>query len=268
VANRYQNVLITGASSGIGRAMALWWWRRGANVWATARRLDALEALRQSADGRIHPITMDVSREAETVARIQAIDEQCGGLDLVVANAGVGAPTPARRADWGQVEQVLRTNVMGAAATLTAVLPRMVQRGQGHVVGISSVASYTGLGAYSSYCGSKAFLSVFLESVRIDLHGTGVKATCIEPGFVNSEGAAQLDGKVARPFMVSTDAAAEKFGRAIERGVRRLAWPKVHAWSSALLRWVPSPVLEPVAKRISESQLRLLDGTTAQGVRS
>src|SRR5205823_3266044 len=112
----------------------------------------------------------------------------------VIANAGVGDLTPAHLATWAMVERVLRVNVTGAAATVTAVLPRMVRRGRGHVVGISSVAAYKGLGACSSYSGSKAFFSTFLESLRVDLHGTGVRVTCIEPGFVKSEMSDRLEG--------------------------------------------------------------------------
>src|SRR5262245_21794625 len=102
----YEKVLITGASSGIGRGMALWWARSGATVWATARRTKNLEELAAQGDGRIHAVAMDVSKERETVERIQAIDEECGGLDLVVANAGVGGATPAQLADWTMVEAV------------------------------------------------------------------------------------------------------------------------------------------------------------------
>lgn len=259
MSNPYEKVLITGASSGIGRGMALWWAKRGATVWATARRTSNLEALAKEGGGKIIAVAMDVSKEAETVAKIQEIDDACGGLDLVIANAGVGGGTPAQLADWPRVEQVLRTNVMGAAATITAVLPRMVGRGRGHVAGVSSVAGYSGLGCYSSYNGSKAFLSVFLESLSIDLYGTPVKVTCIEPGFVVSEMTQKLEGKAPMPFRATTEAAVEKFCTAILRGKRRFAWPTVHALGSAALRWVPSMVLEPVAQSASKPQLAMVE---------
>ncbi|MBK7859536.1 MAG: SDR family NAD(P)-dependent oxidoreductase [Archangiaceae bacterium] len=256
---KYEKVLITGASSGIGRGMALWWAKRGATVWATARRTKNLDELAAQGEGRIRPVAMDVSREAETVAAIQQIDLECGGLDLVVANAGVGGPTPAHLSDWARVETVLRTNVMGAAATLTAVLPRMLERGHGHVAGVSSVAGYTGLGAYSSYNGSKAFLSIFLQSLSIDVYGTGVKVTCIEPGFVKSEMTDRIEGRAPMPFRASTEVAVEKYCRAILKGARRISWPTVHAVSSAALRWVPAPVMEPIAQKISKPQVALVE---------
>lgn len=251
----YGTVLLTGASSGIGREMALWWARRGARVWAAARREKQLEALAAEGQGKITPISMDVAREAETAERIRALDEEVGGLDLVVANAGVGDPTPGRKATWEHVERVLRINVTGAAATLTAVLPRMVERGRGHVVGVSSVAGYRGLGAYSAYCSSKAFLSVFLESLQVDLRGTGVRVTCIEPGFVKSEMTARIEGRAPMPFMATTEDAADRYCRAI----LRFAYPRVHAIPARLMRLVPAPIYEPLAQRASAPQVALFD---------
>ncbi len=257
---RYRTALITGASSGIGRAMALWWARRGTKVYAAARRTALLDELAQAGQGAIEPVALDVSKEAEAVARIQALDEQVDGLDLVIANAGVGDATPADLASWAHVEAVLRVNVTGAAATLTAVLPRMVQRGRGHVVGVSSVAGYFGAGAFSSYSASKAFLSVFLQSLRVDLRGTGVKVTTVEPGFVKSEMTAKNNGAIPMPFIAETDDAADRFCQAIARGARTVAYPRVHAVSSRVISLVPAPLFEPIARRASEPQRRLLFG--------
>ena len=260
---RYSTVLITGASSGIGHAMSLWWARRGATVYAAARREKHLLALAEQAGRGVEPVVLDVAREAECVRRVRELDDACGGFDLVIANAGVGDPSPARLADWPEVERILRINVMGAAATITAVLPRMVERDRGHVAGISSLASYRGLGAYSAYCGSKAFLSTFLESVRVDLHGTRVRATCIEPGFVKSEMTARIEGRAPMPFMASAEAAADKFGRAILRGARRCAYPAVHALSSRAITWVPAPIYEPLAQRASRPQIEMFESERA-----
>jgi short-subunit dehydrogenase len=255
----YKTALITGASSGIGREMALWWARKGTKVYAAARRVSMLEDLAKLGNGLIIPVTLDVSKEAETVEKMQKLDEESGGIDLVIANAGVGDPTPAQVSTWPMVERVLKVNVMGAAATLTALLPRMVQRGRGHVVGISSVASYVGLGAYSCYSGSKAFLSTFIESLRVDLYGTPVKATCIEPGFVKSEMSAKLEGKAPMPFVAATDKAADVFCKAIVRGARSVAYPRVHAIPSMAMSWVPKPIFEPLAQRASKPQLALVE---------
>lgn len=247
----YRTALITGASSGIGRALALWFARRGTKVYAAARRTKQLEALAREGEGRIEPMALDVSREAETVRRIQELDDACGGLELVIANAGIGDATPARLVSWEEIERVLRVNVSGAAATITAVLPRMVERDRGHVVGVSSIAARAPLGAYSAYCASKSFLSMFLAAVRVDLSGTNVKATTIEPGFVKSEMSARLEGKAPTPFMAETDVAADRFGRAILRGARVYAYPKIHSAAAQVMGLSPAPIYEPLARRAS-----------------
>jgi short-subunit dehydrogenase len=254
---RYSKVLITGASSGIGRAMALWWAARGATVYAAARRQSMLDELAKEGAGLIKPVALDVSKHVELVAKLQALDDEVGGLDCVIANAGVGDPTPAHLATWEMVERLVAVNVSGLAATITAVLPRMVKRGRGHVVGIASVAGYSGLGAYSGYSASKAFVSTFMQSLQVDLYGTGVKALCVEPGFVKSEMQSKLEGKAPMPFVMATDRAAHLIGRAIEKNTRRIAFPWLHAWPGKLISWLPRFIVEPMAQRASLPQVQI-----------
>jgi short-subunit dehydrogenase len=222
----YHNALVTGASSGIGRALALWLARHGVRVHAAARRAPLLEALRdeaRTAGATVEPFALDVTRTEEAIGRIQALDQACGGLDLVVANAGVGAFTSGRNLQWEQVERVLAVNVMGAAATISAVAARMAERRRGHLVAISSVAAFRGLPRLAAYAGSKAFLRVFMESLRVDLRGTGVRVSSIHPGFVRSE---MTQGNHApMPFLLETDDAAARIGRAIFRGARQQLFP-------------------------------------------
>ena len=223
----YRSALITGASSGIGRALALWFARKGTHVWAAARRRDALNTLAEearSAGGRVLPFALDVTDTEETVRLIRTLDEECGGLDLVVANAGISVATDGRRLDWSDVEKILQVNVLGAAATLSAALPAMVSRGRGHLVGVSSLAAWRGMPRFSAYCGSKAFLSVFLEGLRVDLRKAGLRVTSIHAGYVKSEITA--GGRQDRmPFLVETDDAADRIGRAILRGDRVYSFP-------------------------------------------
>lgn len=236
--------------------MAKWYAAHGSKVLAAARRLQRLEALAQSCPG-IVPVALDVSDSAKTAAAIESLDDAHDGIDVVIANAGVGSPTPGDCAHWSEVEAMLRVNVNGAAATLTAILPRMVQRGHGRIAGVSSVARHAGLGAYSGYCGSKAFLSMFLQSLRVDLRGTGVTATCIEPGFVKSEMSDKIEGRAPMPFIAPTETAADVFCRAVERGARTVAFPRVHSVASRALGWLPWFAYEPLARRASEPQREL-----------
>jgi short-subunit dehydrogenase len=146
---------------------------------------------------------------------------------------------------------------------LTAVLPRMVKRGHGRVAGISSIAARRGLGGYSCYSAIKAFVSSFLESIRVDLHGTGVTATCIEPGFVKTEINEHFVGITPMPFRMEAARAAEKVGRAILAGKRVLSFPWQLALGSGLLGVVPDAIYEPLGKRVLVTQTRLLAARAA-----
>lgn len=264
MAEQIRTALITGASSGIGRELAIWFARRGITVYAAARRTPLLEELVRGGHGKIVPLKLDVSKEAATVRAIVALDDECQGLDLVVANAGVGDATPAQTSSWEMVERVLRVNVMGAAATLTALLPRMVERNRGWLAGTSSLIAWRGLGAYSSYSASKAFLSTFLESLRVDLQGTNVHVTCVEPGFVMTEMNEKLAEVAPMPFKLNPDRAAQKIGTAILGGKRVLSFPWPTALGYRAITMIPASIFEPLAKRASRSQVAFHEALRAK----
>jgi len=248
---KYGTALITGASSGLGYGLALWFAKRGTRVFAAARRTQHLQACAEEArvaGGTVEPVEMDVSRTDETMARIQRIDADCGGLDLVVANAGVGLDTYGKRFEWERAKKVLDVNVMGAAATLSAVLPRMVERKRGHLVGVSSIAGFRGLPRNAAYSGSKAFLTIFLESLRVDLQGTGVRVTCIHPGFVRTEMTAPNTHPM--PFMLEIDEAAERMGRAIVRGQPVFSFPWQTRAAMGVAQALPNAVFDPLIRRL------------------
>jgi short-subunit dehydrogenase len=247
----YRTALITGATSGLGRGLALWFARRGTRVFAVGRRKENLEALAQearAAGATIEPVELDVSRGDETVERIRRIDEECGGLELVVANAGVGTETNARRFNWERAKQVLDVNVIGTAATLSAVLPQMVERKKGHLVGVSSLAAFRGLPKNAAYSGSKAFVTTFMESLRVDLKGTGVRVTCIHPGFVKSEMTAE--NRFYMPFLLETEDAVGRMGRAIAHGETVVTFPWQVSSAVRLLRAMPNPLFDRVARKL------------------
>jgi NADP-dependent 3-hydroxy acid dehydrogenase YdfG len=247
----YRTALVTGASSGLGRGLALWLGKRGVKVYAAARRLAQLEALAQeakAAGAHVEPVELDVSQADATLERIRALDDACGGLDLVVANAGVGGQTNARDFPWEHARKVIDVNVTGAAATLSAVLPRMVERNRGHLVGVSSLASCRGLPQNAAYSASKAFLNTFLESLRVDLQGTQVRVTCIKPGFVKTEMTANIQHPM--PFLLEADAAVELMGQAILRAEAEYGFPWQLARVGGVAKWVPNLLFDAVASRV------------------
>jgi short-subunit dehydrogenase len=242
VTHPYANVVITGASSGLGRALALWFVARGARVYAAARREDRLAALAAEAargPGSVVPVRLDVA-EVDTIGeRLRALDDAApGGIDLVVANAGIGGMLPAHRAEWTAIERMLRVNVLGATATLAALAPRMAERRRGHLVGISSIAAWIVIPRFGVYGASKRYLQTYLAGLRLDLATAGVRVTCINPGFVKSE---MTEGnRFPMPFLLDTADAADRMGRAILRGDANYAFPWQMAWLTRLGQLLPS----------------------------
>ncbi|WP_373046509.1 SDR family NAD(P)-dependent oxidoreductase [Vulgatibacter sp.] len=221
-----RTAFITGASSGIGWSLAHRLSRAGVEVALLARRRDRLEALAEEiahAGGMARIYEGDVGNAPESVATVQRADDEMGGLDLVVANAGVGNERWAGKLRWEDVEPSIAVNVAGAAATLTAVLPRMVERKRGHLVGVSSLAGFRGLPRSAAYSASKAFLSTFLESLRVDLRGTGVTVTDVQPGFVRTPMTAANRFKM--PFLVDCEDAVDEIVQGIENGDAVVAFP-------------------------------------------
>jgi short-subunit dehydrogenase len=247
----YRTALVTGASSGIGRGLSAWLVRRGVRVFGAARRVDEVRRLQaelSSESGRLEPVEMDVAKARETIQQIQELDDAAGGLDLIVANAGVGFETHAKRIDWDKVEQTIQVNVLGASATLCAILPRMVERNFGHLVGVSSLASVRGLYRFGAYSASKAFLTTFLEGLRVDLKSTPIKVTSVHPGFVKSGMTAKNAFKM--PFLMELDEAVDQIGQAIIRGQAVIAFPWQMAAAAGALRLLPHGLFDIAARRM------------------
>jgi short-subunit dehydrogenase len=194
------------------------------------------------------PIVLDVVDADAVAAAIGRAEREAGGaLDLVVANAGVGEPTPGLHLDPRVVKRVLDVNVSAACVTIAAALPAMVARGEGTVVAMASLAAFRGLPESAAYCASKAALRTFMESLRVDLRGSGVRALTIYPGFVKTEMTAH--NRFPMPFLMERDDAVEAMARGIARGDSAIAFP----WAlHAIVRAVgalPRVLYEPLAAR-------------------
>jgi short-subunit dehydrogenase len=245
----YRNALITGASSGLGRGLALALAARGVHVVAAARRKAALDALVGSilhAGGSAEAIVLDCADGDATHAAVRALDERLQ-LDLVIANAGWGHATPARGIDWPTVKAILDLNVQGAAATLCGALPGMVARGRGHLVGVASLAGFRGLPRSAAYSASKSALATFLESLRVDLRDTPVSVTTICPGYVKTELTA--DRPYTMPFLMELDDAVAAMVRGIERRDAVCAFPLPLYSTMRALRFLPDSLYDFIAAR-------------------
>src|SRR5712691_9522553 len=219
-------VMITGASSGIGRGLAVELGRRGAMLGLVARRADALdEVVREieAAGSAVLALPADVQSANSIRVAADKLRAGLGPIDVLIANAGIGPTRDAAELDAEEVADVIKVNVIGASNSVAAVVPEMVARGQGHLVAISSLAAYRGLPASAAYCASKAAVSAFFESLRIDLEPKGIAVTIIHPGFIKTP---LTSGREAQmPFLMELDDAVQKIVRAIEKQKKSYAFP-------------------------------------------
>jgi short-subunit dehydrogenase len=244
----YKNALVTGASSGIGRGLAAWLAKRGIKVWAAARRTKNLEELKAEAGDNIVPFQLDCSRGDDAYEAVKQLDIDSGGLDLVVANAGVAEESVPKRFEWKAVRNMLEVNVVGSTATIGGALPGMLQRNKGHLVGISSIAAFGGIPRLGAYCGTKSYLMTFLQGLRLDLEKTDITVSSIHPGYVKSEMTA--DFKKPPPFMMETDDAVERIGAAILRGAESYTFPWQMSLGMKTLASLPRPLFEAAARKM------------------
>ena len=243
----WKTALVTGATSGLGRGLATWLAKRGVKVYAAGRRVELLESL--ATDAGVVPFKLDVSDGDATFAAVGKLDAECGGLDLVIANAGVGEETRVKRLRWDSIKQMIDVNVTGATATICGAVPGMVERGRGHLVGISSLAGLVPLPANSAYCASKSFVAMFLNSLRLDVEKHGLVVTSIHPGFVKSELTAK-NKPGSMPFLLETDDAVERMGKAMLRRDAVFAFPWQLSGAIGLAGAMPRPLQSAVLKKL------------------
>ena len=238
-----KTVFITGASSGIGRGLALEFAGRGYDLFLTARRLEALEQIRaeiatRDPARRVEVRQLDVNDDGDVASAIAEAAERLGRCDIVVANAGVGNSGLVGEGNVERARLIVETNLIGAIATIDAAVALFRRQGGGQVVGVTSVAGERGLPGSSSYSASKAGLKVYLESVRAETHGEPIKVTTIAPGYIDTP--INQDMK-DRPFLIDVEKGARITADLIERGVGHSFVPRF-PWNVIvpLLRVLPT----------------------------
>jgi NADP-dependent 3-hydroxy acid dehydrogenase YdfG len=244
-------VLITGASSGIGRAMGIQMAARGAAVGLLARRrelLDEAVAEIQKAGGRALALPVDVTDADAVRAAVAKLRREFGYIDVLVANAGINVNTFVPDLCEKKIAQLINVNVLGAVNTVCAVLPDMVEKRRGHLVVNSSLAAYRGLPKSAAYCASKAALTRFFEGLRIDLKGSGVDVTIIHPGFIKTSLIANLR---RTPYVMELDHAVHKIVRAIEKRKKGYSFPWQLATIVRACKLLPIPMYDWFAERNS-----------------
>jgi short-subunit dehydrogenase len=246
--------VVTGASSGIGWALAKALAREGCRVGLMARREEQLKLLAAgiaAAGGRAAFAVADVGDREAVVKAICSIRAELGPVDLMIANAGFGKPTMLNPVNIADVETTFRVNVLGVVYSFAAVMPEMLARKTGRLVAISSIAGYRGLPGESAYCASKAAVNAYLDGLRIHLRGTGVAAMTVCPGFVTTPMTAQMDPR-EMPGLMSADAAAGRIVRAIKAGKKVYNFPWRIQLLTKLSRWAPDRLVNWVMGNYNE----------------
>lgn len=243
---RWPTAVVTGGSSGIGAAVVRALVREGSRVVVVARRPAPLEALVAELGPAVIPLVADVADPRRAEAAVDQAHATLGRLDLVVANAGTGYNKPARELRVDHILDVLQLNVLGACATVTAAIPHLVAQGSGHLVGVSSLAGMRGLPTSAAYSASKAALSVFLESLRVEL-APDIAVTDVQPGFVDTP--LTQKNRFEMPFLMSSDEAARRILRGLERRKAVIAFPWPTATAMRLVASLPRPLYDWIARR-------------------
>jgi short-subunit dehydrogenase len=251
--------LVTGASRGIGRAVAQALAQRGAVVGLAARSTSDLQALAAELPGAHHVLTCDVAHATSIAGAVEQFTAGAGGLDLLVANAGIAHYEPVAEQSLGKIEAMTAVNWLGTVHTVQAALPVLLEQGNGHIVVMSSGAGLRGFPGAAAYGATKAAQRVFAEALRHELAGTGVSLTTVYPGEIRTS---LHDHERARmpawyrggPNAASPETLAERVLKAVERDSRHLHYrPLVKGMA----------MLHGLSPRAADRVLRRLRGETA-----
>lgn len=247
-----QRIWLTGASSGIGLAVAKELLQRGHQLALSARRGEALQALAQAYPGQVLVLTGDLG-DAQSVRAIgDAIEQNWGALDCVILNAGTCEYLDARAFDASMVERVLRINLLGAAYCIEAALPLLRRGVRGHLVGVASAATYMPMPRAEAYGASKAGLRYLLEALRIDLASEGIDVTLVNPGFVDTPLTRRNDFPM--PMRWPVDRAARHIVQRLDARPLEIAFPAPFIAALRLLSLLPTRLQFAIGRRMARTE--------------
>lgn len=221
------SVAITGASSGIGKAIAYECARRGMQLALLARRTDVLEGIASDLRQRypklkVVVVGLDVADTDAILPALQQAHEQLGGLDGVFANAGISGVNKTGAGDFRKDQRVIQVNLIGGMATVDAAARIFREQGKGVIVGISSVAAFKGIPGSAAYSASKAGFTNYLEATRIELKKHGIRVIAVHPGFIKTDIAPNMD---KYPFVITADKAAHAIVSGVVKGHTNIIVP-------------------------------------------
>jgi hypothetical protein len=246
-----RSIFVTGASSGIGEALAMEFARRGYDLAVAARRVERLEdlagRLRSAGAGRVLCVPLDVTDFPSIDGALRRAAAEFGRLDVVVANAGVGYSLPIGQGRLDEVRRTLDTDLTGAIATIEFALPILRAQGGGQIVAITSIAGGRGMPFLGAYSAAKAGLHRYVQALRAEVYREPIFVTELAPGYIDTD---MNRGVPNRPFVIPVEKGAAIMARMIERkvGFRHVpVWP----WTlvAPVLKFVPVRLLAPRSRK-------------------
>ena len=246
-------VFLTGASSGIGEVLAFEISKLGAVVGMLARREELLKQINEKIEqngGTVKYFAADVTDAKAVAEAAQNLRNEFGKVDILIANAGIGGNNEeTRNINADAVAKVININLLGAVNAVAAVLPQMLENKSGQLVAVSSLAGFRGLPKSAAYSASKAGMTAFFESVRLDVKHKGIDVTIIQPGFIKTPLTSSRKAKM--PFLMELDDAIPHFISAVEKRKKFAAFP----WQLATLvragKFFPTWLYDKIAGRAS-----------------
>lgn len=246
-----KTVFLTGASSGIGEALAIELAKKGAIIGLVARRGELLKGIKakcEAVGGQARVFAVDVVDAGALAEAAREFREEFDHIDVMIANAGIGGNNKeTRELEPAAVKKVIDINLLGSMNAIHAVLPDMLERKSGHLVAISSLAGFRGLPRSAAYSASKAGMTALFESVRLDHAESNIDVTIIQPGFIKTPLTSGRSNKM--PFIMELDDAIPYFVRAIENKRKFAAFPWQLAWFVKLGTIMPAWLYDKVAGR-------------------
>lgn len=238
---------VTGASTGIGRELALQLARDGVRVAVSSRSADKLEELARL-HANIHPVPLDVTNSADAGAAYQRVVEAIGAIDLVVLNAGVWLPMKSSEYDAGKAIQSMEVNYFGIVNVLAPLIPPMILRGRGQIALVASVAGYRGLPMAAAYAPTKAAVINLAEVLRLELSRHNIVVSLVNPGFVETPMTAV--NAFPMPFIIKPEDAAGRILRGLAAGRFEIAFPWPLVAILKIFRFMPNWLYLRIAGRL------------------
>jgi short-subunit dehydrogenase len=248
-----KNIILTGASSGIGFELAKKIAAEKCNLALLGRRVEIIEKLASNlsdAGSRVIAVKCDVSNKDEVTKAFNCVKKSFGSIDAAILDSGTSSLISANEFNSDAAKQMFDVNVIGMMFCIEALLPEFIKSKSGLIVGVSSLADGRGFPRSGVYCASKAAASIFLESMRAELKKYNIKVLTVKPGFVKTPMTAK--NNFVMPFLMSPDKAASIILDGIKKEKRIIQFPLPTVLGAKILRLLPNPIFEFIAARVNQ----------------